>query len=141
MNFAIRYLTRYEYDADVVDNLNALRVKPRGNGRQRCDEFSVRLTPEVRLHRHTDYFGTEVVEFEVSRPHRELTIDVRARVTTKAAARAAPGDLGRARASPATARRAASSCSRPTTLPAIPTLDELLATTRAASTPLATRDC
>ena len=41
-----------------------------GNGRQRCDEFGVRLTPEVRLHRHTDYFGTEVVEFEVSRPHR-----------------------------------------------------------------------
>ncbi len=84
MNFAIRYLTRYLYDGDVADNLNALRVKPATTGRQRCDEFSVRLTPEVRLHRHTDYFGTEVVEFEVSRPHRELTIDVRARVTTKA---------------------------------------------------------
>ncbi|HEY5430235.1 MAG TPA: hypothetical protein VIK04_14055 [Solirubrobacteraceae bacterium] len=28
MNFAIRYLTQYEYDGDVVDNLNALRVKP-----------------------------------------------------------------------------------------------------------------
>src|SRR6516165_5289362 len=83
MNFAIRYLTRYRYDADVVDNLNALRAKPTANARQRCDEFSVRLSPEVRLHRHTDYFGTEVVEFEVSRPHRHLTIDVRARVRTK----------------------------------------------------------
>lgn len=82
MNFAIRYLTTYDYDIDVVDNLNALRVKPAGSGRQRCDEFSVRLNPEVRLHRHSDYFGTEVVEFEVSRPHRRLTIDVRARVTT-----------------------------------------------------------
>jgi transglutaminase-like putative cysteine protease len=85
MNFAIRYLTQYDYDADVVDNLNALRVKPAATGRQRVDEFSVRLQPEVRLHRHADYFGTEVVEFEVSRPHRRLTIDVRARVTTKAA--------------------------------------------------------
>jgi transglutaminase-like putative cysteine protease len=84
MNFAIRYLTEYAYDAEVVDNLNALRVKPQGGERQRCDEFSVRLTPEVRLHRHTDYFGTEVVEFEVSRPHRQLTIDVRARVSTRA---------------------------------------------------------
>jgi hypothetical protein len=44
MNFAIRYLTEYTYDAEVVDNLNALRVKPRDNSRQRCDEFSVRLT-------------------------------------------------------------------------------------------------
>ncbi|HTU30371.1 MAG TPA: transglutaminase family protein [Solirubrobacteraceae bacterium] len=86
MNFAIRYLTEYAYDAEVVDNLNALRVKPQGGERQRCDEFSVRLTPEVRLHRHADYFGTEVVEFEVSRPHTQLTIDVRARVTTRAPA-------------------------------------------------------
>jgi transglutaminase-like putative cysteine protease len=84
MNFAIRFLTNYGYDADVVDNLNALRVKPAANGAQRCDEFGVRLNPEVRLHRHSDYFGTEVVEFEVSRPHRQLTIDVRARVITKA---------------------------------------------------------
>ncbi len=44
MNFAIRYLTEYPYDAEVVDNLNALRVKPAASGRQRCDEFSVRLT-------------------------------------------------------------------------------------------------
>ena len=80
MNFAIRYLTQYDYDAEVIDNLNALRVKPAANSRQRVDEFSVRLTPEVRLHRHADYFGTEVVEFEISRPHRQLTIDVRARV-------------------------------------------------------------
>ena len=82
MNFAIRYLTKYDYDAEVVDNLNALRVKPAGNGHQRCDEFSVRLMPEVRLHRHADYFGTEVVEFEVSRPHKHLTIDVRARASS-----------------------------------------------------------
>jgi transglutaminase-like putative cysteine protease len=83
MNFAIRYLTSYEYDADIVDNLNALRIKPATNAHQRCDQFSVRLDPEVRVHRHDDYFGTEVVEFEISRPHRQLTIDVRARVSTK----------------------------------------------------------
>jgi transglutaminase-like putative cysteine protease len=90
MNFAIRYLTEYDYDAEVFDNLNALRVKPYTGGRQRCDEFSVRLTPEVRLHRHTDYFGTEVVEFEISRPHRHLTIDVRARVSTQPYGQAPP---------------------------------------------------
>jgi transglutaminase-like putative cysteine protease len=84
MNFAIRFLTKYQYDADVVDNLNALRVKPATNSRQRVDEFSVRLSPEVRVHRHDDYFGTEVTEFEVSRPHRQLVIDVRARVSTQA---------------------------------------------------------
>ena len=71
MNFAIRYLTEYDYDAEVLDNLNALRVKPASGSRQRCDEFSVRLTPEVR-------------------PHRHLTIDVRARVSTQPYIQAPP---------------------------------------------------
>jgi transglutaminase-like putative cysteine protease len=83
MHFAIRFLTRYEYDADVVDNINTLRVRPAGNSRQRVDDFTVRLTPDVRQYRHEDYFGTEVVEFEVVRAHRELVVDVRARVTTQ----------------------------------------------------------
>ena len=82
VNFSIHYLSRYEYDVEVVDNLNALRVRPAANSRQRIDEFSVRLSPDARLRHHTDYFGTDVVEFEISRPHRQLTIDVRARVAT-----------------------------------------------------------
>jgi transglutaminase-like putative cysteine protease len=137
MNFAIRYLTKYEYDADVVDNLNALRVKPMANGRQRCDEFSVRLNPEVRLHRHADYFGTEVVEFEISRPHRELTIDVRARVSTKP-----PPDPPQATwdalREPAYREAGGEFLLHTDDASGHPALEELLATTRAASTPLAT---
>ena len=70
MNFAIRYLTKYEYDAEVVDNLNALRVKPHGQRPSALRRVQRPAHPEVRLHRHTDYFGTEVVEFEISRPHK-----------------------------------------------------------------------
>jgi transglutaminase-like putative cysteine protease len=136
MNFAIRYLTRYEYDADVVDNLNALRVKPQQNGRQRCDEFSVRLAPEVRLHRHTDYFGTEVVEFEVSRPHRSLEIDVRARVTTRAGAEP-PRTSWEALREPSYREAGGEFLLQTGDAPGHPVLNELLATTRASSTPLA----
>ncbi len=136
MNFAIRYLTKYDYDGEVVDNLNALRVKPAANGRQRCDEFSVRLNPEVRLHRHADYFGTEVVEFEVSRPHRQLTIDVRARVSTKAPAEPPRATWDALRE--ATYREAGGEFLLQTDDAAgHPVLEELLARTGAAPTPLA----
>jgi len=84
MNFEIRYLTEYRYGGDVTDNLNALRVCPAPTGRQRVDELAVRTDPEARLHRHDDYFGTEVVEFAITEPHDHLTIDVRARVATTA---------------------------------------------------------
>jgi transglutaminase-like putative cysteine protease len=136
MNFAIRYLTSYRYDADVVDNLNALRVKPAANGWQRCDEFTVRLEPEVRLHHHTDYFGTEVVEFEISRPHRSLMIDVRARVSTKE-----PGEPPQAPwtalREPAYREAGGEFLLQTDDAPAHPALQELLATLRSASTPLA----
>jgi transglutaminase-like putative cysteine protease len=136
MNFAIRYLTKYDYDGDVVDNLNALRVKPHGNGRQRCDEFGVRLTPEVRLHRHTDYFGTEVVEFEVSRPHRQLTIDVRARVSTKAAPEP-PQASWEALRDPNYREAGGEFLLQTDDAPDHPALADLLAATGASSSPLA----
>ena len=82
MHFSIHYVTEYHYAAPVSDNLNALRVRPATTAHQRCDEFHVRIDPETRLGRHSDYFGTEVIEFGISRPHNELTIDVRARVVT-----------------------------------------------------------
>ena len=82
MNFSIRYLTEYRYDALVTDNLNALRVRPANTTWQRCDDFHVRIDPESRLSRHTDYFGTEVIEFGIPKGHDHLTIDVRARVVT-----------------------------------------------------------
>jgi transglutaminase-like putative cysteine protease len=82
MNFAIRYLTEYRYDGPVTDNLNALRVQPATTANQRCDDFNLLIDPETRLGRHVDYFGTEVIEFGVSRPHTKLTIDARARVVT-----------------------------------------------------------
>lgn len=40
------------------------------------------IDPDARIGRHCDYFGTEVLEFGVVRPHEMLSIDVRARVVT-----------------------------------------------------------
>lgn len=82
MNFSIRYVTEYRYDSTVTDNLNALRVAPTTTTTQRTDDFHVRTDPESRISRHADYFGTEVIEFGIQKPHDHLTIDVSARVVT-----------------------------------------------------------
>jgi transglutaminase-like putative cysteine protease len=82
MNFSIRYLTEYRYESPVVDNLNALRAQPAQTTTQQVEDFGVRIEPEARLQHHADYFGTSVIEFEVSRPHDHLAVDLRARVTT-----------------------------------------------------------
>lgn len=82
MNFAIRYLTEYHYEAPVTDNLNALRAQPATTTTQQVEDFGVRIEPEARLQHHADYFGTSVIEFEIARPHDTLAVDLRARVTT-----------------------------------------------------------
>ena len=82
MRFAIHYLTEYRYDEPVTDNLNVLRVTPAATPTQEVEDFRITIDPEARLHRHTDYFGSQVVEFGITRPHEHLTIDVRARVAT-----------------------------------------------------------
>ena len=82
MRFSIRYLTEYRYDAPVSDSQNALRMRPATTPTQSCEQFAVRIDPETRIGRHVDYFGTEVVEFGIARPHDHLTIDARARVAT-----------------------------------------------------------
>jgi transglutaminase-like putative cysteine protease len=137
MNFAIRYLTQYVYDSQVVDNVNALRVKPQANGRQRCDEFSVHLTPATRLEHRRDRFGTEVVEFEISQPHRHLTIDVRAGANTDAPAEP-PEAPWEALRDPSYRQAAGEFLHQTDDAPEHPVLEELLARTRAARTPLAT---
>lgn len=136
MHFAIRFLTEYHYDAPVSDNLNALRVRPATTSTQRCDEFTVRIDPEARVGRHSDYFGTEVLEFGIVRPHERLSIDVRARVVT--AEPIEPPDVDWS----ALETDAYAEAAGEYLLPAIDepdseTLDELVATVR-AETPLAT---
>lgn len=86
MNFDIRYVTEYRYAGLVVDNINVLRVKPATTPSQRPSGFSISIDPEVRVYEHVDYFGTTVHQFEVTRLHSQLTIEVATRCQTHALA-------------------------------------------------------
>lgn len=83
MRFRIVYATAYKYSAAVRDNLNVLRLRPATTPHQTVDDFSMRVDPEARLHQYRDYFGAEVIEFGVTEPHEELSIEARMHVTTR----------------------------------------------------------
>jgi len=89
------------------------------------------------VHRHADYFGTEVVEFEVSRPHRHLTIDVRARVSTKPSP-PPPQSTWDALSDPSYREAGGEFLLQTDDALGHPLLQELIAITGAATTPLAT---
>jgi len=83
VKYSIRYLTEYRYDSPVYDQHNALRVRPAVTANQSLDAFEVRVDPAARLHSYTDYFGTEVIEFNLIEGHERLSIEARARVTNE----------------------------------------------------------
>jgi transglutaminase-like putative cysteine protease len=82
VKFRITYSTEYRYSEPVRDNLNVLRVKPATTKTQTVDDFVLRVDPESRLHQYRDYFGSEVVEFGVTEPHEQLSVEARMHVTT-----------------------------------------------------------
>lgn len=86
MRFDIVYTASYRYPEPVSDSINALRVKPAVTPGQSVESFHVKVEPEARIHERRDYFGTDVLEFEISEPHERLDIVARADVLTQGTA-------------------------------------------------------
>ncbi len=83
MRFSLRYQAQYRYSAAVFDQHNALRVTPATTPLQRVRGFRVTVEPSARTRTHRDYFGTEVVEFNVPGEHERLTITAEGEVHTE----------------------------------------------------------
>jgi transglutaminase-like putative cysteine protease len=74
MYYRIRHLTRYYYSAPVHESLTEVRMHPRTEGRQRCLDYQLAVTPKARVHVYRDFVGNSVHHFGVPAPHRELNI-------------------------------------------------------------------
>jgi transglutaminase-like putative cysteine protease len=83
MRFTLRYHAEYRYSEPVFDQHNALRVTPAATPLQRVRGFRVQVEPSARTRTHRDYFGTEVVEFNVPGEHQRLVITAEGEVQTE----------------------------------------------------------
>jgi transglutaminase-like putative cysteine protease len=84
MKFALRYRTEYRYSAPVFDQHNSLRVKPASGPLQRVRNFRLSVDPTARTRTYRDYYGTEVIDFNVAGEHERLAITAEGEVTTEA---------------------------------------------------------
>ena len=94
MRYLLRYHAEYRYSGPVFDQHNVLRVTPATTPLQRVRGFRVVVEPSARTRTYSDYFGTEVVEFNVPGEHERLAITAEGEVVSEepgAAARRAAG--------------------------------------------------
>lgn len=82
MKLEIQHVTRYTYEEPVTDSVNELRLTPRTNSRQSCYHHEVAIEPSTALLTYEDYFGNRVHAFSVNKSHQQLTIRVKAVVST-----------------------------------------------------------
>jgi transglutaminase-like putative cysteine protease len=87
MRFSLRYHAEYRYAGPVFDQHNVLRVTPATTPLQRVRGFRVIVEPSARTRTYRDYFGTEVVAFNVPGEHDRLVITAEGEISTEE-----PGD-------------------------------------------------
>ena len=97
MRFALRYQTEYRYTGPVFDQHNSLRVKPASTALQRVRNFRIAVDPSARTRTYSDYFGTEVIDFNVPGEHDRLGITAEGEVTTASPPEPPDGAWERAR--------------------------------------------
>lgn len=83
MKFAIIHITRYQYQTEVTENVNEVRLTPRTNYRQSCYHHSLTVEPAASVLQYEDFYGNRVCAFSVIPPHRELLIKAQSIVVTQ----------------------------------------------------------
>lgn len=90
MRAEIKHVTEYRYPEPVWDSFNEVRLHPIQDARQKVLAFDIRVTPDVPVTSHRDYFGSLIHHVHVHERHTLLRIEARALVLTKALAPPAP---------------------------------------------------
>jgi transglutaminase-like putative cysteine protease len=80
MQFNIRHVTRFIYEAAISESVMEARVQPRNEGRQRCLRFALSTTPSSKVRMYQDHEGNAVHHFNIPGRLSRLTVVVDALV-------------------------------------------------------------
>jgi transglutaminase-like putative cysteine protease len=79
----VAHETRFDYNAPARASYNELRLTPRTERRQTALETKIVTMPPAPQYSYVDYWGTQVVAFNVDRGHEMLSITGTALIDTQ----------------------------------------------------------
>lgn len=92
MIYDVRHITTYGYSRSVPFARCILRLLPRGDGGQLVRKSEIIVTPRpAERNDALCFFGNQMTTLTISRPHRELRVEMRARVEVRRAPAPFPG--------------------------------------------------
>jgi transglutaminase-like putative cysteine protease len=93
MQYTIRHVTRFTYEASISQSVMEARMQPRTDLTQRCIRFGLSTTPPSRVKMYQDHDGNIVHHFNIPGRHSRLTVTAEAFVECRAP-EPLPADLG-----------------------------------------------
>lgn len=80
--FTIHHITKYEYDRQVKESSNEIKIYPYLCNEQEILQHDVLITNQPDVYVFSDYWGNRIGLFNVLQPHKELVIDSRLVIRT-----------------------------------------------------------
>jgi transglutaminase-like putative cysteine protease len=74
MKHHIIHDTVFHYDALVTESIMEVRLRPRDDEQQRCQQFNLSITPKTVVHEFIDSLGNHIHHFDVPAPHQSLLV-------------------------------------------------------------------
>ena len=74
MQLRVVHTTRFEYDGKAVASYNQARLTPVTTPEQIVVHSRLEVSPKPWTYEYRDYFGTQVIAFEVVDPHDSMTV-------------------------------------------------------------------
>jgi transglutaminase-like putative cysteine protease len=78
MNYTIRHVTKFAYEAPISESVMEARMQPRSDGRQHCIRFGLSTTPASHVRMYQDPEGNIVHHFSIQGKHSKLTVTAEA---------------------------------------------------------------
>ena len=74
MKHHIIHDTVFHYDALVTESIMEVRLRPRDDEQQRCQQFNLSITPKTVVNEFIDSLGNHIHHFDVPAPHQSLLV-------------------------------------------------------------------
>jgi len=85
MQYTIRHVTNFTYEASISESVMEARMQPRSEGLQQCIRFGLSTTPPSHVRMYQDAEGNIVHHFNVQGRHSRLTVTAEAFVDCRSA--------------------------------------------------------
>src|SRR3712207_3341723 len=83
MQYAIRHITHFTYEAPICESVMEVRVCPRTEAQQQCYSFDLGLTPHTQVFSYRDFMGNIIHHFDIPGSHTGLALEARALVEVR----------------------------------------------------------